>query len=468
MFSGRRKSPATKAAVAGALSVGAGIFGFGPAASAAEPTQQELLEQIEALEAKVQQMETRQQQATQAAAEQDEQATVGSVLRDAERRSTVRPFFFQTDLADLPAGHEKGKFFIRSPDGRFTLSPSFQFQFRYVANFREGVPVEDDDGEIVIDDGVVEDGFELRRMKFGFEGKAFDKFQYKFVWFTARNGGEVLLEDAIVKYQLTEDLNFVMGQFKDPVHHEFLVSSGKQLSADRSLVNDLLGGGFTNRVQGVGIEYERGPWEVFAIFHDGIESWNTNFRDPPANDSDYGAAARVEYVLFGNKKYYDDFTALGNTGDMMALGAGVDFSGLEDTNALTYTVDWQYEFGGTALYAAFLGQNFIAHGGGDDDADDANNFGGLVQAGHMLGEKWEAFGRYGFVSLDDDALDEGDADDVNEIVGGVNYYMHGHSAKFTADVQYLPNGAPAATGLGILDSGEESQVVLRLQFQLLI
>src|SRR6185436_8942650 len=56
MASGRRKHPATKAAVAGALGVGAGILGLGQVASAAEPTQQEMLEQIKALQAKVAQL----------------------------------------------------------------------------------------------------------------------------------------------------------------------------------------------------------------------------------------------------------------------------------------------------------------------------------------------------------------------------------------------------------------------------
>src|SRR5215212_3029906 len=56
MFSGRRKFPATKAVAAGAIGLGAGIFGFGPVALAAEPTQQEMLEQIKALQAKVEQM----------------------------------------------------------------------------------------------------------------------------------------------------------------------------------------------------------------------------------------------------------------------------------------------------------------------------------------------------------------------------------------------------------------------------
>src|SRR5215203_4703150 len=94
---GWRKNQATKAAVAGALGVGAGIFGLGTTASAAEPTQREMLEQIKALQAKVEQMEARQGQPapqTQAAPAQgaatqpvEQGATIDSVLKDAEQRS---------------------------------------------------------------------------------------------------------------------------------------------------------------------------------------------------------------------------------------------------------------------------------------------------------------------------------------------------------------------------------------------
>src|SRR3954468_18789069 len=70
-------------------------------ARAAEPTQQELLEQIKALQAKVERLETRQDSqaaqtqpaAAQAGENTTQPATVGSVLRDAERRSD--PLMFE-------------------------------------------------------------------------------------------------------------------------------------------------------------------------------------------------------------------------------------------------------------------------------------------------------------------------------------------------------------------------------------
>ena len=47
--------------------------------------------------------------------------------------------------------------------------------------------------------------------------------------------------------------------------------------------------------------------------------------------------------------------------------------------------------------------------------------------------------------------------------------MKGHASKFTADVTWLPNGSPLdQSGIGVLESGEEDQIVVRVQYQLLL
>ena len=48
-------------------------------------------------------------------------------------------------------------------------------------------------------------------------------------------------------------------------------------------------------------------------------------------------------------------------------------------------------------------------------------------------------------------------------------FWHAHNAKMTVDVSYLPNGTPFAnTGADILQSNDQSEFVLRTQFQLLL
>ena len=506
MVRGRRMHPATKA-VAGALGVGAGVLGFASAAQAAEPTQQELLEQIKALQTKVEQLEARQaQQAPQtqpataqkksnaAAGSTEQEATIDSVLRDAERRSG--PQFLQGGA--LSAGYFRNRFIIQDEAGNFVLNPNFQFQFRHVVNYRQ------DNSENDAGTDTFESGFEIRRMKFAFDGTLFGpQLTYRFQWATERDGGEPLLDDAWVRWAFGDtfgnwgrDFAVRIGQFKDPTFHEEITSSRRQLAADRSMLNEVLAGGVTDWVQGVALVWDDGPegrpLRAEVGFTDGIGTRNTNFVDaggsgmfigPPVADDegdieainpDWGAFARLEWLALGNWKSYDDFTARGNEGqDLLVVGVGASYTENGQTagggDTLLYTADVQYEAGRLGLYGAYVGAYsepaFATEGG-------LHDMGFLVQAGYLLDrrEQWEVFGRYDVMLLDDNRFDELTEDMFSELTVGLNYYIRGHAAKFTIDGTWLPNGSPAnLTGIGILDpDNDEDQFMIRTQFQLLI
>src|SRR5688500_8275654 len=107
-----RKRRVFPAIVATALSMGASM------AFAAEPTQDMMAQQAEkiaALEAKLANIEAKQLNAA------DVDATVESVLRDADQRS-------QLLAADggLTGGWEGGKFVLRSANGDHSISPGLQ------------------------------------------------------------------------------------------------------------------------------------------------------------------------------------------------------------------------------------------------------------------------------------------------------------------------------------------------------
>jgi hypothetical protein len=427
--------------------LGCGVAFAAEPTGRAQPTTAELQEQIRQLQAQMDQMK---------AERSANDAVLKSVQADADSRSQMLQ---ATGLPKILAGMEKGKPMLQSDDGKFTLSPSLQVQVRNVTNYIDEDPTDPDGDESL------ENGFEIRRAKFGFNGKIAGDFGYKFVWatnreFTAGSGaGNVYLEDVAVNYKLNDNWTLVAGQFKDPVHHEELVSSTKQMAVDRSLVNEQLGGGATDRVQGAGVEYTQGPIWVTVIGHDGANSDNRNFRDTPVTNTDWGASARLEYTVFGDKKAYGDFSAMKNEESLLVIGVGGDVTGTATSNVYFYTVDAQFETAtGLGLYGAALGRTIDPYG----DGDETNDYGGLVQISQMLGDKWEIFGRYGVIDFDG-------ADDVlNEITVGANYYMWGHGAKLTLDLVVLPDGAPADTGLGYLNSGDELQVVGRVQFQLAI
>ena len=498
MFHSKRRS--IPAILAGALGVG-GAFGLTPAAFADDAADtQALKEQIRLLQTKVEQMESRQQQATQPAQPQQTlpqatpQATqpaqptsgpgavgsaVGDALSDAERRGnplTLAPEGFT-------AGYDNGKFIIQSADGSFLMNPNAQFQFRYVLNHRDAAEDDDTDSQL---------GFEVRRLKLSLDGNVFGKnTAYKLQWATNRSGGGLILEEAYVRHAFGESFwggrlsNWAIkaGQFKDPTFHEEITSSKRQLAVDRSLLNETLAGGVTDYEQGVTFIYDPRnspigvPMRAEVGFIDGANTDNTNFTDsggPSAlgiTNASWGALARVDVKLSGDWKNYDDFTAMKTTGDLLVVGGGLNVTEGDGGTAWFHTVDVQWEpanlVPGLGVYAAYVGVSQDLRG---EDAENPYHWGFLVQAGYMLNNQWEVFGRYDYTDLDLEAVGGGAAEDkLHEITLGVNYYMKGHASKFSADVTWLPNGSPLdLNGIGVLESGEEDQIVVRLQYQLLL
>src|SRR5205085_6399391 len=127
--------------------------------------------------------------------------------------------------------------------------------------------------------------------------------QYWFQFAVDRHNGTPALEQAYVQYHFAgTPFSLKAGQFKDPLDHEQLVSTRNTVAPDRTLVNDQ----FANAeafVQGVDLLLgDGGPLRAQAAFTDGLKSGNTSFQDYPTTGipADWGAAARVEYKLFGN------------------------------------------------------------------------------------------------------------------------------------------------------------------------
>jgi hypothetical protein len=325
-------------------------------------------------------------------------------------------------------------------------------------------------------------------MKFGFDGWVFTPdLHYTFIWDTDSDTGDVLLEDAFVRYKFADDWGTRIGQFKDPVSHEWLVGDETQLAVERSLLDAAIGGGLVGRTQGVTLIYggqEKGkPLNVEFGYTDGMAQANTDFQsrtpftidEVPATLSEalghlleWGVAGRVEYMFMGNDwAEYADFSARNNTQDILVVGAGGDFSQGGDVDLIAAAIDAQYEnTGGLGVFGS------VNYAQVEDDEDDITVWGFLGQAGYMLNKSWEVFGRYDFIKLDDVVGDDAE-DEFHEITVGVNYFMGkdgawGHRAKISVDLSWLPNGSPApVTGLGILDdNGERNEFILRAQFQL--
>lgn len=432
------------------------------------PTRQELLEKIDALQARVEQLERERHGPGDAGARptaRDVDQTVSAVRRDADARAA------NVGLGERFLGAWQDGFRIRSDDGRFLLHPWLQLQFRGVVNARERGG---DDGE----SSDTQSGFELRRCYLAADGTAGSPdLSYLFIWAVNRHNGALDSLATWVAYHFPGTRFTVKaGQFSNPLDHESLTLSRYQLAADRSLTADVLAGG-DDYVQGVQLEVARGDdLRAFFALTDGFDNNNKNFQDYPVGKANFGLAGRAEWKIFGNWTDYRDFTAVGDARALCVIGAAFDWTEAGGSDAFRHVVDAQYESpSGIGLYAAYLGRYTTGAPAVDGETYDASV---RFQGSYALTPKQEVFARYEFLRLDPHGLPSGVHGDVHAVTIGWNYYAAGHRAKFTADVIYLPNGSPAnddgsgilATGdpepTGTLHQGGGNELVARLQFQL--
>ena len=465
----------------GAAVLSAAILG-GATARAEQPTTRPVEDEIKALRARLDQLEAQQkqdaQQRQQEIAErqrEQEQKTATDVVRDADRHSALM------DNVGFIAGYntETNRFFLGSEDGNYILRPWYHLQVRNVTLWRQ------DQKSGMRDD--FENGFEIRRMKIGLDGNMFSPdFTYFFNWATSRTTGTPILEEAWVKYNFHDTPWYIKGgQIKDPLLHDQVVSSRYQQSAERSLTADIFANGdaFT---KGVTLIYDNKGWfRAEGGVNDGLRSANTNFQDAPTNPFDYGVAARAEFKLFGRWQDYGQVGAVGTKDPLLVIGVGADYSERGHAGQTVGLVDGMYaDPGGLNIYGAAVdrytnhnfgiatlsavGASFISNPNPADLNAATNEYSLLLQAGYLFQQHYEPFARYEHFHLR--GTPAGSRNDFDDITVGFNYYIIGHRAKLTAEIQYLPEGLPIDdSGSDVLASkpgkGEISGVV---QFQLLL
>jgi hypothetical protein len=449
----------------------------------AQPSSQELLDKVNQLQAEVKQLKATVEKQQQAAPAADQGATSAALSRDAQTYDR----FGLEPIHGLHATYSDGRFVIQDDAGLFSLHPWVQSQFRYEATYRDHFKKAGTSAD-------EQNGFELRRVKFGLDGSIFTpNLTYRLQWQVDRTSGEFLLEGASGQYHLPNTPFYVIaGQFKDPLDHEQLLASRFLTASDRTLTNDLFTGseGF---VQGAGGGFDNGgPVRAQVVYTDGRLSLNTNFENYPtgANPSDYGVAGRVAVKFFGKWADYDFSTgAYGATEDFLVAGAGADYTEAGDTHAITHVIDVDYGAkSGFAFYGAYTGRAFNHEaigsigtiGATTGKAIGANGYdwSGRAQISYAINSRWEPYGQYEFIYLDKSDLPALAKNQIQVIRAGINYYLYGPVARITAEANYLPGGSPISdTGNGILATGAATKTagfsqgggnefIFRVQFQL--
>ncbi|MCH9021137.1 MAG: hypothetical protein IID32_00030 [Planctomycetes bacterium] len=364
----------------------------------------------------------------------------------------------------LTAGYNK-HFFIASDDGAFMMQFYAKLQTRYIYNHAEQPSGTDED----------ESGFQQRRTELYWAGHVFDSnLTYKVKLAANRGTGGFSIDDAVICYKFDNGWKLHGGQFKVPFLREFLVSSGRQQSIERSYVNHIFN---VNRSQGFQVSHQDENLNLALMLHDGANSKNRDFH---SDRTDFGIAARGEWLVSGNWKQFKDFASWPDDEVGVMVGGAIDWekgeggSGTDQPDVLEYTADVSAEFGGWNLFAAIVGQHIS---GNDSSAlPDADQLGLVVQGGmFVIPEKLDIFARFEHLELDDVLYDNRTgnftavSDDSVDIVNiGMNYYFKHHASKLSFDVVWVLDPLPDNdTGAGLLSSPEDDQVSFRMQYQLM-
>lgn len=426
-------------------------------------------------------------------------AIVSEMLADAEQRSSL--------LAGGGGGHDGGQFYLADANGNFRLNVGGQIQFRYLVNFRDDADVAGDSGPNALpnrgnDD--FESGFQTANTRIWFTGNIVDpNLYYAIVANFDRDGGDFNLEEAYAGYKWDNGFSLQWGQFVLPFLREKLVAQYYQLAADRSLTDITFDQGYS---QGIQLGYASEEFRAMLAFSDGFRSEDSEFGSVngafgnfgftgQGGESDWAATARVEIKFAGAWDQFKDFTSMPGSQFGAMLGVAGHIEGSANDVAFTdgagdpaegettfggWTIDLSLEGDGWNLYlagnGAYTNNSSDSANPGDPSDESFTDYGLVAQGGFFFPDTdWELFARYDGIFSDDDrtAGAGDDSETFSTVTVGTNYYWSGHAAKFTFDVQYfidnLNDGFFTATNreIGYLGSGEDGEVTLRFQFQLL-
>ncbi len=398
---------------------------------------------------------------------------VHDVLADADTRSSL--------MQDgMTAGWDE-HFFLASQDGRFLLQLAGQMQARYIWNFQE----EGDEYRA---------GFENTRTKLFFKGHVFSPdWTYLVEGSFSRDGGggtnggsntsggEFQLQDAWVRHHLDNQWSVRVGQFKLPFNREELVPSASQQVIERSLVNENTNMG---RSQGIELLWHGDTWRVALATSDGGDDKLGGFgslaggtpENTPALDEDveYSFTTRIEALLAGSWSQFADMTSPPDDpyGLLIGLAAHVEEeefgtgfgSARDETRWFGITTDVSAEFGGANIFSSFV-YHYI-----DSPSFGQMHFYGFVgQAGLYVTPKVEIYTRFEWGKFDIESVN---FTDLYAITFGSNYYLEGHDIKLSADIGFGISQIDSPWDSDIAGwrtggSGSEPQVVIRTQLQLL-
>lgn len=344
-------------------------------------------------------------------------------------------------------------------------------------------------------------GTQIRRARFGFEGRVEKDWLYRLEMDVAGAGsddsanGEIDIKDAFISYRGFDKTYITLGQHTTPNTLEEALASTDILFTESPLYSNAFtdrktaGGGYK---MGLSVKYMETDWMVMAgvygenaAINGGGNSGGTP--TPVYKDEGWGPAARVTYAPVNDKDKTLHFGLSGYWRDTGGRTSGVRFragpevsvdntklvdTGNINTNSYSFVggefagqwgpVYWQSEFGGT-MVDQFSGPSLAFQGGyfsasyvftGENRVYAEGNFARIrPQAPFSLSKgtwgAWELASRISYIDLNDDTILGGEETNYSL---GINWYPSSYTrflfdyVHFDAEQAGVTNDGDALIG----------------------
>lgn len=361
---------------------------------------------------------------------------------------------------------------------RFSKDSLFLMNFRFRMQNRAGF------NSIYDGDNLSIEQFEMRvrRLRLRFDGYVMSpKFQYYIQLAFSKadldlETGDIAqpVRDAILYYNVNQNLYFGFGQSKLPGNRERVISSGNLQFADRSIVNGL----FTlDRDFGLFGYYTLRTKKSSLFLLKGAISTGDG-RNASAFNNGLSYTGRVEFLPFGaftNSGDYSEGDLEFETKPKLSIGITLSENqkafraggqlGAELYEARTlnsFIADAMFKYQGWALMSEYMSRSAVDPVTRNDQGDVRFAVVGRGVNTHlskMISTKSELAFRYAFV-VPDEAI-ETFQDRIDETILGYTHYLNGHRIKVQANIGYrwleglsqIENASNSWTGLFQVEFG---------------
>ena len=338
-------------------------------------------------------------------------------------------------------------FFIRSQDGRYSLSLNGFLQARYTLT--------------APDTGRSRNNFDVALAHLAFSGNVFDpkvKYFFQYEATTFGNSNRSTLLDWWMQYSHSPYLRAQAGRFLLPYSRQFYAHPGRLLFPDLSAADYAFN---LHRAIGLHLSGKVGRLSYHGLVTNSIRALDAGGQQNAG--AEVAWQGRLEYDLLEPYGYLESSPTPAAT-PQLSIGVAAAFNPVEQASRFqnvmpgdrttNVTVDGGFRYQGFSVQAAgyYRRNNLEALG------EVGHDWGYYGQIGYYLTEKLEIAGRVSGVDFQF-ANNPRTAGDVREYTGGVNYYLYGHHVKLQVDYSFL-DGEPFVEGSTSADR-------LRVQTQIL-